>query len=138
MATALAAVVAIVAMRSWRTQEKHKAFQKYKMSLEVFRIELTILPDNFSNLHNSQHTSSNDRYRNDAIKSFARCSESWAGYCVYQISENERKVWGDLFNASNNYLYSGRGRAYVQSHIAKAQKIEFETFWDRLNKDLGL
>lgn len=70
IATAFAAVVAIVAMRSWRVQEKHKAFQTYKMSLEVYRIALTMLPKDFSPLNSAQHYSSSDRHRNDAINSF--------------------------------------------------------------------
>lgn len=138
IATAFAAIVAIVAMRSWRTQERHKAFQKYKMSLEVYRIELTTLPDDFSSMYNSQHTSSSDRHRNDAIKSFTRCSESWAGYSVYDISDHERKVWGGLFRAPTSYLYHGQSRTHVETNLTQAQKIEFESFWDRLNKDFGL
>lgn len=136
IATAFAAIVAIVAMRSWRIQEKHKAFQKYKMSLEVYRIELTILPSNFSPLNSAQHYSSSDRHRNDAIKSFTRCSEAWVGYSVHQISDEERKVWAALYSASNSYLYYGSRRVQVEDILREAQKIKFETFWDRLDKEL--
>jgi len=136
IATAFAAVVAIVAMRSWRVQEKHKAFQTYKMSLEVYRIALTILPKDFSPLNSAQHYSSSDRHRNDAINSFTKCSEAWAGYSVHQISDEERKVLDELYSASNSYLYYGASRVNVEKPLGEAQKIKFETLWDRINKEL--
>lgn len=136
IATAFAAIVAIVAMRSWRVQEKHKAFQKYKMSLEVYRIALTILPSDFSPLNSSQQFSSSDKHRNDAINSFTKCSEAWAGYSVHHISEEERKVWAALYSASNSYLYYGTNRANVEKPLWEAQQSKFETLWDRINKEL--
>lgn len=93
LSTTVAAIVAFYAMRSWKVQEKIKAHQKYKMSLDVLRYDLSVLPEEFSSTSGYSTRQNSDEQRSAAIKVFSKCSEAWVGYSVHGHTREELEAW---------------------------------------------
>lgn len=123
IATVSAAIVAFFAMRSWKAQEKLKAYQKYKMSLDVLESELSILPDRFSPTQSYGSHHSSDGERPAAVRAFSKCSEAWIGYSVHRPSSQEMDAWNSLFRVARAYLYTGGYRSSLVEPLSKASNI---------------
>ena len=123
ISTASAAIAAFYALRGWKAQEKLKAYQKYKMSLDVLKSELSILPDSFSSTRTYSSYSSSDEKRPVAVRVFSKCSEAWVGYSVHQPTSEELDAWSSLFRVADAYLYAGGDRSSLDKPLSKAASI---------------
>lgn len=128
LATFIAAIVALFAMHTWKSQERTKAYQRYLMALKTFEAELNILPTQFSSYYNKQIRSSTDHARPDAIRAFSKCQEAWVGYSIYPHSVSQSKAWKGLEDAANGYLYRGRDKNEIDSHISTNQVEKLNTW----------
>lgn len=123
LSTTVAAIVAFYAMRSWKIQEKIKAHQKYKMSLDVLRYDLTLLPEEFSSTLGYLTSKGSDNKRPDAIRAFSKCSEAWVGYSVHGHTKEELDAWKSLHRVARAYLYTGGHRKSLNDPLEKAYNI---------------
>lgn len=123
LSTTVAAIVAFYAMRSWKVQEKIKAHQKYKMSLDVLRYDLSVLPEEFSSTYGYSTHRGSDNQRPDAIRAFSKCSEAWVGYSVHGHTREELKAWESLHTVAKAYLYFGGHRKSLSDPLEKACRI---------------
>lgn len=123
LSTTVAAIVAFYAMRSWKVQEKIKAHQKYKMSLDVLKYDLSILPKEFSSTEGYSTQQYSDAKRPDAIKAFSKCSEAWVGYSVHGHTREELEAWNSLYSVAMAYLYSGGYRTSLDDPLIKAYNL---------------
>lgn len=123
ISTTIAAIVAFYAMRSWKVQEKIKAHQKYKMSLDVLKYDLSILPKEFSSTEGYSTQQYSDAKRPDAIKAFSKCSEAWVGYSVHGHTREELEAWNSLYSMAMFYLYRGGHRTSLDVPLVKAYNL---------------
>ncbi|MEI7181352.1 hypothetical protein BSK71_07740 [Pectobacterium actinidiae] len=137
LATFFAAIVAILAMKSWKKQEKTKAYQKYKMSIEGFKAELNILSDSFSNKNSHSTYSGSDPLRPDAIRAFAKCQVAWIGYEIYSATQEQSHAWETLSNSANGYLFGGRKKNELLAPINTVLSIKQEVRICRFGKMLA-
>lgn len=132
LATFIAAIVALFAMHTWKSQERTKAYQRYLMALTTFEDELNILPTSFSSYYCNQSRSSTDHARPDAIRAFSRCHEAWIGYSIYPHSDSQLKAWKELEIAAKKYLYNEGDRKMIPSHISAAKKATVLSLWQKI------
>ncbi|MGQ5732336.1 hypothetical protein ACUNI2_11130 [Serratia sp. IR-2025] len=138
LATFIAAIVALFAMHTWKSQERTKAYQRYLMALTTFEAELNILPTDFTSRHAYGTYSPRNHYRPDAIRAFSKCQEAWVGYSIYPHSESQLKSWDKLESAAKSYLYYGVDNKDIFSHISAAKKEKALSFWRKIEQDLNL
>lgn len=112
IATFSAAIVALVAMRSWTKQEKAKAFKSVMMGLRAFLFELESMPSSYSSIYSHTTGSSNDWCRGDAIKLYSRCREAWAGYSVFSKNKNIISSWAKVDVKITDYVYRGKDKDF--------------------------
>ncbi|EPX9548712.1 hypothetical protein ACW6GR_000026 [Klebsiella michiganensis] len=123
LSTTVAAIVAFYAMRSWKVQEKIKAYQKYKMSLDVLRHDLSVLPEEFTSTRSHSTYRGSDDKRPVAIRAFSKCSEAWVGYSVHRHTKEELDAWEKLRSVANAYLFYGGHRKSLNDPLEKAYSI---------------
>ena len=138
LATMGAAVVALRAMKSWKEQEKTKAYQSYLMSLEAFRSELQILPSKFSRECDNSRDSSDD-YRDEAKRAFALCRIAWVGYMIHSASDVQIQAWKKLSNITDSYLTYGTRKTEITEPLRNALSLELqhETWLERFDRTLN-
>ncbi len=138
LATMGAAVVALRAMKSWKEQEKTKAYQSYLMSLEAFRSELLILPSEFSREFDSSYHSS-DGHRDAAKRAFALCRIAWVGYMIHSASDVQIQAWKKLSNITDSYLTYGTRKTEITEPLSNALSLELqnETWLERFDRTLN-
>lgn len=110
IATFTAAIVALVAMSSWKKQEKAKAFKNVMMGLRAFLFELEAMPDKLNAIHGPRTIMLKDEEHKSAIKLYTPCCESWGGYRVFSSNKDLVKAWDNVNFNITSYLYRGNNK----------------------------